>query len=127
MGEMLKRLLLLSVAQITILALALLTIKTQNTGIIGASSSPNTIIKITLILLLYMPHIVVKCYKGRSQEQLAEIAKKLEEAALAAFGTNPGSVSVAIVPVDKEEWKQVYDNEIYGDTDHLLVEPKYKM
>lgn len=74
-----------------------------------------------------MPHIVVKCYKGRSQEQLAEIAKKLEDATLAAFGTNPGSVSVAIVPVDKEEWKQVYDNEIYGDTDHLLVEPKYKM
>ena len=74
-----------------------------------------------------MPHIVVKCYKGRSQEELAEIAKKLEAAATSTFGTKPGSVSVSIVPVDKEDWKQIYDNEIYGDTDHLLVEPKYKM
>ncbi len=74
-----------------------------------------------------MPHITVKCYKGRSPEQLAEIARKIEAAATEAFGAKPGSVSVSIVPVDKEEWKQVYDNEIYGDTEHLLVEPQYKM
>ncbi len=74
-----------------------------------------------------MPHIKVKCYKGRTPEQLQEIAQKIADAATEAFGAKPGTVSVSIEPVDKEDWKAVYDNEIYGEKEHLLVEPQYKM
>lgn len=74
-----------------------------------------------------MPHINVKCYKGRTPEQLKEIAQKIADAATEAFGAKQGSVSVTIEEVDKEDWKAVYDNEIYGGNGSLLVEPQYKM
>lgn len=74
-----------------------------------------------------MPHIKVKCYKGRTPEQLKEIAQKIASAATEAFGAKPGTVSVSFQEVEPEEWKQVYDKEIYGSDDLLLVEPGYKM
>lgn len=74
-----------------------------------------------------MPHINIKCYKGRSEEELKKIAQQIAESAAVAFGAKPGSISVSIEPVDKEEWKSIYDNEIYGKKDNLYVEPGYKM
>ena len=74
-----------------------------------------------------MPHITIKCYKGRTKEELDNIAKKLADYAAESFGTKRTSISVTIKEVDKEEWKDVYDNDIYGDPENLRVEPGYKM
>ncbi|MCQ2531362.1 MAG: 4-oxalocrotonate tautomerase family protein [Saccharofermentans sp.] len=74
-----------------------------------------------------MPHIVIKCYKGRSKEELQAVADKVAQSAADAFGMNKGSVSVAIEQVDKETWPDIYHNEIYGDPEKLFVEPQYKM
>lgn len=74
-----------------------------------------------------MPHIIVKCYKGRTPEELEAIARKIADAATAAFAAKPGSVSVSIKEVEPAEWKAVYSNEIYGPDASLIVEPGYKM
>lgn len=74
-----------------------------------------------------MPHITVKCYKGRSREELQEIAEKIAESTAKAFGLNKTSVSVSIQEIDKENWSEVYRNEIYGDKENLFIEPGYKL
>lgn len=74
-----------------------------------------------------MPHVVIKCYKGREKEQLQKIAEHVATSTAEAFGMPIGNVSVAIEEVDKEDWKDIYHNEIYGKQDMLYVEPDYKM
>lgn len=72
-----------------------------------------------------MPHITVKCYKGRTKEQLQKIADKIAICAAEEFGLSMGAVSVSIEEIDKEKWPEIYHNDIYGNTDTLYVEPKY--
>ena len=74
-----------------------------------------------------MPHIVVKCYKGRSKEQLQSIAEKIAQTTAEAFGMSEDKVSVSVEEVDKEEWKSIYKNEILGNLDTLYVKPKYEI
>lgn len=74
-----------------------------------------------------MPHIVVKCYKGRSDEQKRTVAEKLAESAAQAFVIEKSAVSVSVEDVEKSDWKKVYDEEIRGKPDSLFVEPGYEM
>lgn len=74
-----------------------------------------------------MPHVVIKCYKGRSREQLKQIAEEVARNTAKAFDLKESSVSVAIEEVEKEQWSDVYHNEIYADSEKLFVEPGYKM
>ena len=72
-----------------------------------------------------MPHIVIKCYKGRSKEQLKKTADKIAACAAEELNVNLSSVSVSIEEVDKENWPDIYHKEIYGNRDNLYVEPQY--
>lgn len=72
-----------------------------------------------------MPHITIKCYKGRSKEQLQMIADKIASCAAEEFELSKDVVSVSIEEIDKDKWAEIYHNEIYGNTDTLFVEPKY--
>ena len=72
-----------------------------------------------------MPHITIKCYKGRSKEQLQKIADKIASCAAEEFELRKGAVSVSSEEVDKEQWSDIYHNEIYGNPDTLLVAPDY--
>ena len=74
-----------------------------------------------------MPHIVIKCYKGRSKEQLQDVASKVALTVAETLQMNLGSVSVSVEEVDKETWPDIYKNEIYGKPENLYVEPQYKM
>lgn len=74
-----------------------------------------------------MPHIVVKCYKGRSKEQLLNIAETIAKTTADAFEISKGKVSVSVEEVDKEEWRSIYKDEIWGNLDSLYVKPKYEM
>lgn len=74
-----------------------------------------------------MPHVVVKCYKGRSQEELQKIADEIAVSTAKAFGLKESSVSVAIEQIEKENWETVYHKDIYGNKDSLYVEPGYRM
>ena len=73
-----------------------------------------------------MPHIVVKMYKGRTEEQKNELAKALLETAVKVTGRGAEHFSVAIEDYEPENWTdEVYDKEIAGKQDTLYVKPGY--
>lgn len=73
-----------------------------------------------------MPHIDIKCYPGRTEEQKKRLAEKIAEDVAEIFGTELSSVSVAIQDVSQEEWKeQVWDKEIAPKRGMLHKEPGY--
>ena len=73
-----------------------------------------------------MPHIEIKCFPGRSEEQKTLCAEKVAQAAAEALGVKPSSVSVAIKEVEKENWKKdVWDTQIVPDEKDLYKKPGY--
>ncbi len=73
-----------------------------------------------------MPHIEIKCYPGRSEEQKKNCAEKLTEVIAETLGCGPESVSVAIAEVEKDAWKaEVWDKQIAPDMDKLYKKPGY--
>lgn len=75
-----------------------------------------------------MPHIEIKCYPGRSDEQRRLCAEKVAQAAAEALGLSTSTVSVAIKEIEKENWKKdVWDKQIVPDEKYLYKKPEYKM
>ena len=75
-----------------------------------------------------MPHIEIKCYPGRSEEQKKLCAEKVAQASADALGCKLSSVSVAIKEIEKENWKKdVWDKQIVPDEKYLYKKPEYKM
>ena len=73
-----------------------------------------------------MPHIDIKCYPGRTEEQKKRLADKIAEDVAEIFETKPESVSVTIEDVQQEDWKeQVWDREIAPKRGRLYKEPGY--
>ncbi|HOQ76772.1 MAG TPA: tautomerase family protein [Thermoclostridium sp.] len=73
-----------------------------------------------------MPHVVVKMYPGRTQEQKEKMAEKITEALLETIGCEEKSISIAVEEVTPEEWNQrVYQPEIMGKAYTLLKKPGY--
>ncbi|MBQ9869742.1 MAG: tautomerase family protein [Ruminococcus sp.] len=75
-----------------------------------------------------MPHIEIKCYPGRSEEQKKLCAEKVAQAAAEALGLSTSAISVAIKEIEKENWKKdVWDKQIVPDEKYLYKKPEYKM
>lgn len=75
-----------------------------------------------------MPHIEIKCYPGRSDEQKRLCTEKVAQAAAEALGLSTSTVSVAIKEIEKENWKKdVWDKQIVPDEKYLYKKPEYKM
>lgn len=74
-----------------------------------------------------MPHIIVKLYAGRSEQQKAEIAEAVTEALMASAGSAERSISVAIEDVAPEDWAdKVYKPDILDKPDQLYKKPGYR-
>ncbi len=75
-----------------------------------------------------MPHIQIKLYKGRTEEQKQQLATEVMKAAQKVIGSEDKSYSVAIEEYLPEEWKnEVYEKEIMAKEDKLYKKPGYKM
>lgn len=73
-----------------------------------------------------MPHVNIKCYPGRTEEQKRLLAERITKDVVEIFQTNPDSVSVAIQDVSQEEWdEEVWDKEIEPQKEFLYKEPGY--
>ncbi len=73
-----------------------------------------------------MPHIIVKLYAGRSEQQKAEIAEAVAQALMASAGSAERSISVAIEDVAPEDWAdKVYKPDILDKPDQLYKKPGY--
>ena len=74
-----------------------------------------------------MPHVIVKMYEGRTDEQKATIAKALTTALMQAAGSSEASVSVAIEDVAPADWvAKVYEPEIIGKPGLIFKQPGYE-
>lgn len=80
-----------------------------------------------LILTLFdMPHIVLKLWKGRSEEQEEALAKAFAKAAHEITGLPAEEISVGIEDYPREKWMQdVYYPQIINGPGTLYVKPGY--
>jgi 4-oxalocrotonate tautomerase len=73
-----------------------------------------------------MPHVIVKIYAGRSDEQKQRIADEVTKALIAAAGCSEGSVSVGIEDVAPSDWTAaVYGPDIAAKADTIFKKPGY--
>ncbi len=75
-----------------------------------------------------MPHVVVKMYPGKSEEQKQRLTDEIVKDFVELFGYKQESLSVAIEEVPQAEWaEKVYRPEIVEHAEKLYKKPGYKM
>lgn len=74
-----------------------------------------------------MPHIVINCYPGRTEEVKKECADKVADLVAGSLGCDISSVSVAFNEIEKSDWKDFYNEQIVSDKTALYVKPGYKV
>lgn len=73
-----------------------------------------------------MPHVVVKLYSGRTEQQKALLAEEITKAVMSSLGKEEDAVSVGIEDVDEESWVDgVYMPEILGKRSTIYKKPGY--
>jgi len=73
-----------------------------------------------------MPHVDIKCFSGRTEQQKKECADKIAEVIAETLGCKTSSVSVAIKDISEDEWKEkVWDASIVPDEKYLYKKPGY--
>jgi len=75
-----------------------------------------------------VPHIIVKLWPGKTQEQKQSLADAITRDVTEHLGYGDDSVSVAFEEIDASDWKaQVYEPDIMAHQDKLLKKPGYTM
>ncbi len=75
-----------------------------------------------------MPHIIIKLWKGKTEEQKKKLAEELTKTAMSVIGYDENSFSVAIEDVDPKDWaEKVYQPDIMGQKQNLYKQPGYTM
>ena len=73
-----------------------------------------------------MPHVIIKMYPGRSEQQKRQLADAIVKEVVAIAGGSEGSVSVAIEEIPAGEWtEKVYKPDIQKNWDKLYKKPRY--
>jgi 4-oxalocrotonate tautomerase len=74
-----------------------------------------------------MPHVIVKLYAGRSEQEKARLADEVARAVQTAIGSAEKSISVAIEDIAPEDWAgKVYGPDIKDKWDTIYRKPGYK-
>jgi 4-oxalocrotonate tautomerase len=74
-----------------------------------------------------MPHIIVKLWPGRSEQQKNELTDKITKALIDTLGAKESSISVAFEEIPKERWgTEVYKPDIIDKQNTLYKKPGYK-
>lgn len=74
-----------------------------------------------------MPHIIVKLWPDKSEQQKKELAAAITEDVMRIFHYDEDAVSVAMEEVSASDWKQaVYQPEIVAKAGQLYKKPGYK-
>ena len=75
-----------------------------------------------------MPHISIKIFPGKTEEEKQLIADKIVNDFMELLGYGADPLSVSIEEVSKKEWKEkVYDAEIMAHEEKLYKKPGYVM
>ncbi len=74
-----------------------------------------------------MPHIIVKLYPGRSEEQKIQLADEIVKNVVSIAKCLEKSVSVAFEEIEEKDWaEKVYQPDILDKKDTLYKKPGYK-
>ncbi|MBS0245134.1 MAG: tautomerase family protein [Proteobacteria bacterium] len=74
-----------------------------------------------------MPHIVVKMFAGRSDEDKQKLAQALTKALIDTLGSSEKSISVGIEDVAPDDWgARVYRPDIAAKLDTIFKAPGYE-
>ena len=75
-----------------------------------------------------MPHVIVKLWPGKSEQQKARLAEKIVEDVTTVLNYGEESVSVAFEEIDSRDWaEKVYQPDIVRNSDRLYKKPGYTM
>ena len=73
-----------------------------------------------------MPHVIVKLYPGRSEQQKTHLAEEIAKDVVAIAGCQDKSVSVAFEEIKPEDWaEKVYRPDILDKQERLYKKPGY--
>jgi 4-oxalocrotonate tautomerase len=73
-----------------------------------------------------MPHVIVKVYSGKSEEQNTALAEAVTQAVMGSLGSKDASISVAIEEIPPERWAEdVYKPDILERSETLYKKPGY--
>jgi len=73
-----------------------------------------------------MPHIIVKLYPGRSEQQKQRLAAEITQAVMNTANAGEASISVAIEEVPPGDWaEQVFKPDIVAKPDTIYKKPGY--
>ena len=74
-----------------------------------------------------MPHVIVKLWPGKSEQQKKKLAEEVTKAVMSTLNYGEESVSVGIEEVKPQDWTdQVYNQDILGKRDTIYKEPGYE-
>ena len=75
-----------------------------------------------------MPHVIVKLYPGRSEEQKERLTEEIVKDVMNFLNTGEESVSVAFEEVQAGDWNEkVYKPDIVQNAKKLYKKPGYTM
>jgi 4-oxalocrotonate tautomerase len=75
-----------------------------------------------------MPHVIVKLWPGKSEQQKARLAEAIANDVMDVLDYGEESVSVAIEEVKPQDWaEKVYKPDIVNKPDQLYKKPGYTM
>jgi 4-oxalocrotonate tautomerase len=73
-----------------------------------------------------MPHVSVKLYPGRSEQQKIQLAEQIVKDVVALIKCGEESVSLAIEEIKPQDWaEKVYKPDILGKWEKLYKKPGY--
>jgi len=73
-----------------------------------------------------MPHISIKIYPGRSEQQKSRLSEQIATDVVTILKCGEESVSVSIEEVSPHDWaEKVYKQEILSNHDKLYKKPGY--
>jgi len=75
-----------------------------------------------------MPHIIVKLWPGKSEQQKVRLAEAITKDVMEIFDYGEESVSVAMEEIKPQDWAaKVYKTDIIGQPEKLYKKPGYSM
>jgi 4-oxalocrotonate tautomerase len=75
-----------------------------------------------------MPHVIVKLWPGKSDQQKRELAERITKDVMEVLHYGDESVSVAVEEVSSKDWKKkVYEPDIVQASEKLYKKPGYRM
>ena len=75
-----------------------------------------------------MPHVIVKLWPGKSEQQKTQLAQRIAKDVMSVLRYGEESVSVAMEEISADDWaEKVYKPDILNKWDKLYKKPGYTM